>query len=417
MPRQGSTRPSSRLVSPPNWSSSQAVSEPPGCLTQWFVSHRLEKTCPSCRAAVTAQPSPAYLVRDIVQIFISRAELLEENETTVEHMNNKRTETDGIEADKQNTDPRHGGLFRGCFKKGHSRDIPIIDIEDGVERCPDCAWELEDGLCNNCGFSVAGFTDSESGSEGDDSVMTDATNDVEDGFGSLDEDGFDFHHDALAARMIHINNHGMFDWPFVERRWGDVHNDYFSASNGTTDYDDEEGYGTEEEMDGFIDDSSILGAGTDGSTVVGDVGTSSINSDHSANDSDNHSKEDEDEDDDDDSDDEPVRPQPQRRRPQPVTPSRNQYGANTSQVINTHRGQQIGIANGRPSGDQNNPILLSDTPRSQNHAFDANINASNNNRRPGGPRSTMSRPSLRNRNQQSQRRSRNRGHGQDTFAC
>jgi hypothetical protein len=37
------------------------------CLTSWFggVNKRKRKTCPDCRAQVTAQPSPNYLVLDL----------------------------------------------------------------------------------------------------------------------------------------------------------------------------------------------------------------------------------------------------------------------------------------------------------------------------------------------------------------
>ena len=34
-----------------------------------------------------------------------------------------------------------------------ARAGPILDAGDGVERCPECTWELEDGECNQCGWS------------------------------------------------------------------------------------------------------------------------------------------------------------------------------------------------------------------------------------------------------------------------
>ena len=58
------------------------------------------------------------------------------------------------------------GLFGVRFRNAASRRIPIIrDEEDGVNRCPVCTWELEDGLCENCN---PGFSES-SGSELSDS--------------------------------------------------------------------------------------------------------------------------------------------------------------------------------------------------------------------------------------------------------
>ena len=65
-----------------------------------------------------------------------------------------------------------GGLFRGCFRRSTaSRDFPgdyvarepIRDVEDGVDRCPRCTWELEDGLCQSCGYP-----------SGDDDLSSDA---------------------------------------------------------------------------------------------------------------------------------------------------------------------------------------------------------------------------------------------------
>ena len=32
------------------------------CLAQWFASHNTNKTCPDCRAKVSQQPAPAYVV-------------------------------------------------------------------------------------------------------------------------------------------------------------------------------------------------------------------------------------------------------------------------------------------------------------------------------------------------------------------
>ena len=32
--------------------------------------------------------------------------------------------------------------------------FPIRDYEDGVDRCPFCTWELEDGMCNRCGLPI-----------------------------------------------------------------------------------------------------------------------------------------------------------------------------------------------------------------------------------------------------------------------
>jgi len=86
----------------------------------------------------------------MTQVLISRAELLPGGETTGEHRKWQREEMELVERDKNNVDRSVGGLFRGSFKSPLLNLRAIRDDEDGVERCPRCMWELEDGLCLRC---------------------------------------------------------------------------------------------------------------------------------------------------------------------------------------------------------------------------------------------------------------------------
>ena len=106
----------------------------------------------------------------MTQLFVNRAELIPEGETTEDHRKWQQEEADVIERDKSNTDRKIGGLFRGCFGSHRSHPGPVIDDADGVTRCPVCAWELEDGVCQRCSlafgsdgevYSVEEFSDSE----------------------------------------------------------------------------------------------------------------------------------------------------------------------------------------------------------------------------------------------------------------
>ncbi|MCJ1404691.1 hypothetical protein MMC11_007917 [Xylographa trunciseda] len=92
----------------------------------------------------------------MAQIFIARAELMPVGETTEEHLEAKQEEASLVERDRLNTDSKSGGLFRGCFKGPLllGRNGVIRDVEDGVDRCPYCAWELEGGFCNSCQQSI-----------------------------------------------------------------------------------------------------------------------------------------------------------------------------------------------------------------------------------------------------------------------
>ena len=106
----------------------------------------------------------------MTQLFVNRAELIPEGETTEDHRKWQREEAEIIERDKSNTDRKTGGLFRGCFRSHRPYSGPIIDDADGVTRCPVCAWEIEDGMCQQCSiafgsdgevYSVEEFSDSE----------------------------------------------------------------------------------------------------------------------------------------------------------------------------------------------------------------------------------------------------------------
>ncbi len=94
-------------------------------------------------------------MRDITQIFISRAELLPEGETLEDYKKWQQEEADIVEKDRRNNGSG-GGLFGGRFRHSlHHGASAIIDVEDGVDRCPLCAWELTDeGYCSSCGFEI-----------------------------------------------------------------------------------------------------------------------------------------------------------------------------------------------------------------------------------------------------------------------
>lgn len=154
-----------------------------GCLVRWFERDRTKKSCPDCRANVLRSPAPAYLVRldpqtarkllltfvqvrDMTQIFANRAELMPVGETIQDHKKWQEEEAALVEKDKE-TRGHKGGLFRGCFRRTRRRLLPAIrDDEDGVDRCPTCTWELEDGLCGRCGYRAGEDSNEMSDSDG-----------------------------------------------------------------------------------------------------------------------------------------------------------------------------------------------------------------------------------------------------------
>ncbi|KAF2744156.1 hypothetical protein M011DRAFT_409144 [Sporormia fimetaria CBS 119925] len=170
------------------------------CLCTWFVANKARKTCPDCRAAVTQAPAPAYMIREMAAVFMNRTELLPVGETVEQHATWQREEADIVQQDKDNQDPRTGGLFKGCFRAAaHGQAFRAFrDLEDGVDRCPMCGWELEDGVCAQCGLffdengdltwgqSFSGFSDMDEMSEHDMS-SEDLDGDME----MMDEDAYD----------------------------------------------------------------------------------------------------------------------------------------------------------------------------------------------------------------------------------
>lgn len=157
-----------------------------GCLVRWFEKKDVKTSCPECRCDVVRAPAPAYLVRNMTQIFSNRAELMPAGETTEEHQKWQQEEASLVEKDRQS----QSGLFRGCFRRGTARAIrrALHDAEDGVERCPDCQWEVEDGMCDHCGWR--------SGSDND--------------FGS--DVSEDFHRWFSGPGIEHHQNLGQVDW-------------------------------------------------------------------------------------------------------------------------------------------------------------------------------------------------------------
>ena len=249
------------------------------CLSQWLVDSR-KKTCPDCRAVVTQQPTPSYVIRELVLIFVGRNELLPDGETSDEHHGYVREEAEIVAKDKANTDPRIGGLFKGCFKRGrHSVMGPIHDPGDGVDRCPLCHWELEDGYCNQCGEVVdlnehLGFSEYDSDSDITDDEL-DHELDIEDArevFGAdgqdeylggyLTDDGFGFddrgppqnadarpRHVSLIQRRAHQN-----------RGAGSARAPINLGSSDEEESDDEEAHG--ELRDFIVNDDDVESAGS-----------------------------------------------------------------------------------------------------------------------------------------------------------
>ncbi|KAE9984283.1 hypothetical protein EG328_008959 [Venturia inaequalis] len=92
-------------------------------------------------------------VREMTHSIIRKTELLPPDETLEQHAKWQKEHADSIQQDKDNPDKRNGGLWKGFFRRPTRLPRPALrDVEDGVDRCPYCQWELEDGMCQRCGL-------------------------------------------------------------------------------------------------------------------------------------------------------------------------------------------------------------------------------------------------------------------------
>lgn len=169
------------------------------CLRSWFgapADRKKNRNCPDCRTEVKAEPAPNYLLREISHLFINRAELLPEDESIAEHVKDLNEESDLLSKDKKSA-----GLFQGRFKSPLHATFHhgvIHDFEDGVQRCPHCAWELEEGQCNRCGWTIRDFDDL-SGSEDDMSFESEEDDE------SLPDSDENIHDDLVGPQHTHFH--------------------------------------------------------------------------------------------------------------------------------------------------------------------------------------------------------------------
>nr|OQO20241.1 hypothetical protein B0A51_11974 [Rachicladosporium sp. CCFEE 5018] len=165
------------------------------CLDAWLVTQK-KQTCPDCRAVVRFQPTPSFIVREMTIIFTTRPELLSAEEDLAEHVHFASEAAARVVSDKAKGTQNESGLFSGIFTDaGRLRRTALHDPGDGVERCRNCLWEIEDGECTNCGQPVgdAGLwsSDGESENSEDEEIDHELLAEQDDTYADLDQDDFD----------------------------------------------------------------------------------------------------------------------------------------------------------------------------------------------------------------------------------
>lgn len=226
-------------------------------------------------------------------MFTSRAELLDKGETTAEHLVNRQAESEKLDQDKANTNPHTGGLFGGLFKPKAPALKPLVDVDDGVMRCPNCQWELAEDACGSCGWvyrpdeditDYSGSDEDDYDDETDYDSMLDGEDPEEDEFGDMDDDDsawgpygaygrpFLFGEGGpAAAALLGPFAHAFGDHVYQPHPWGPVpvSEDFDSHYEDEDNFEEEDEY---DEMDSFIDDEERPNGtqyDSDHSTVVG----------------------------------------------------------------------------------------------------------------------------------------------------
>ena len=120
---------------------------------------RRRKTCPICRAAVSARPVEMWEIKNMVSALVrSRLVDLPQGPSTREVNNDQGANANG---NSNQNDPWRN-IFR-CLPAQHGLHVHVInqeednrdqlgffDAEDGVYRCTDCYYEIWGGICSGC---------------------------------------------------------------------------------------------------------------------------------------------------------------------------------------------------------------------------------------------------------------------------
>lgn len=221
-------------------------------------------------------------------MFTSRAELLDKGETTAEHSKNQREEAERLDKDKANTHPQSGGLFGGLFKPKAPALKPVVDVDDGVVRCPSCAWELEDGEnCPGCGWRYrpdedrTDYSGSDDSDTDYDSVDEELGEMEEDDFGEIEDDDSVWGYDVQGMPPGYFDNgtsdafaqiRSIVDGVYQSHGWLNHQSPIRGTFNSESEYDEEE-EDEYDDQDSFIDDEhrvhEVEGSDSDRDTVVG----------------------------------------------------------------------------------------------------------------------------------------------------
>jgi hypothetical protein len=239
------------------------------CLDAWLVAQR-KRTCPDCRATIKQQPIPSFLIREMTRVFAYRAELLPDGETVEEHDEYIKEAVAKVSADKES-----GGLFGGKFKHADRLQWgPLHDPGDDVDRCPNCHWELEEGVCGGCGLHIGdedgfgmdtGESESSEDEELDNEVLPHDYDGIDDP-GSFEDDDFmdeddgnHYPHHDDENDGLDLDAFGVLPRPAAAglRRERPHHHHTINLDDSEPESEDSEDPDNDPQMEGFLDNEAI----------------------------------------------------------------------------------------------------------------------------------------------------------------
>lgn len=122
------------------------------CLTSWFDSNStLELSCPQCRASISETPNINSTLQQWLYTLLETLYRKEKGNEDFKALQRAKNESEN----DYKSDKKNDNLFNGIFK---TSAIGVVDEDDdGILRCSNCHWELEDddeGMCPHCNSRI-----------------------------------------------------------------------------------------------------------------------------------------------------------------------------------------------------------------------------------------------------------------------
>lgn len=148
------------------------------CITSWFESNTtVELTCPHCRTSISEEP---HLNSTLQQLLGSVFESLNNKESTKDSFESLQKAKVEAEAEYK-FDNKNDNMFNDIFKRSA---VGVIDEDDdGILRCSNCHWELEDDddeICPHCNSRIRSRMRSDNAIRNRNSEVEDEVDDAED---------------------------------------------------------------------------------------------------------------------------------------------------------------------------------------------------------------------------------------------